>query len=317
MRVLIVCSGNTPDGSPFEIELQQPFIYEQVTSLKNLGIEFDFFFIKGKGLYGYLKHIRSLRGASISKYDIIHAHNGLCGLVSSIQQQIPVVTTYHGSDINFPLLRMISYFSMFRSSHNILVSQSQHKKVPFRRSISVIACGIDTHIFMPMDKKLAINLSNMGNMKRYILFSSSYSNKVKNAGLAVKALDKLNLKDIELIELKNMSRNQVCLLLNCSELLIMTSYSEGSPQIIKEAMACNCPIVSTDVGDVRDLISGIEGCFITTYDPNDVADKVQRALEFSKLKGRTYGRERILQKELDVHSVALKIYNIYRRVLHH
>ena len=77
--------------------------------------------------------------------------------------------------------------------------------------------------------------------------------------------------------------------------MILTSFSEGSPQIIKESMACNCPIVSTDVGDVRDVIGETEGCYICSYDPKDVADKIKLALTYSEEKGRTNGRKRIIE----------------------
>jgi teichuronic acid biosynthesis glycosyltransferase TuaC len=90
----------------------------------------------------------------------------------------------------------------------------------------------------------------------------------------------------------------------------LTSLHEGSPNIIKEAMACNCPIVSTDVGDVRDVVSGTEGCYVTTYDPEDIAEKLKSALQFNK---RTAGREKI--QHLDSNIIAHKIISIYKTIL--
>ena len=83
-----------------------------------------------------------------------------------------------------------------------------------------------------------------------------------------------------------------------------------SPQIIKEAMACNCPIVATDVGDVRHLISDIEGCYLTSFDAEDVAEKIEKALEFGK---RTNGRDRI--KHIDNRIIAEKVFQVYKKVL--
>ena len=105
-------------------------------------------------------------------------------------------------------------------------------------------------------------------------------------------------------------RHEVNFLLNACDLLLMTSIREGSPQVIKEAMACNCPIVSTEVGDVKDIIGNTKGCFITSHDPIDVAKKIQLALDFGK---RTNAREKI--KHLDINIIADKINNIYKEVV--
>jgi glycosyltransferase involved in cell wall biosynthesis len=95
----------------------------------------------------------------------------------------------------------------------------------------------------------------------------------------------------------------------------MTSISEASPQFIKEAMACNCPTVSTDVGDVKKLIGNTDGCYITTFDPEDVAEKVKMALEFRIKYKQTNGRKRIIELGLDSETVAGKVIEVYKKVL--
>jgi teichuronic acid biosynthesis glycosyltransferase TuaC len=92
----------------------------------------------------------------------------------------------------------------------------------------------------------------------------------------------------------------------------MTSFNEGSPQFIKEAMVCGCPIVSTDVGDVSEIISQIEGCYLCSYDPCDVSQKIEKALSFNR---RTIGRQRIIDLELDSETIAGEIYEVYKKVL--
>ena len=92
----------------------------------------------------------------------------------------------------------------------------------------------------------------------------------------------------------------------------MTSHREGSPVVIKEAMACGTPIVSVDVGDVKDVLSGTEGCYISTYDANDVAVIVRQALSF---KGKTDGPQRIMEKGLSNEIVAKRILKIYQAVM--
>jgi glycosyltransferase involved in cell wall biosynthesis len=99
------------------------------------------------------------------------------------------------------------------------------------------------------------------------------------------------------------------MLMNACDVMLLTSFSEGSPQFIKEAMACNRPIVSTNVGDVKKIISDTEGCFITGVDAKDVAEKLGFALKFR----RTEGRDHILSFENSL--IATKILNVYKRIL--
>ena len=143
MKVLIVCSGNAAIGEQFELKIHQAFIHEQVESLKSLGVEFDYYFIKDKGSNGYLKHYLLLKRELRKKYDLIHAHNGLCGFIANLQKRVPVITTFHGSDINLLWLRMISYFPLIKSSQSIFVSESQLKKVFIKSKINVIPCAVD------------------------------------------------------------------------------------------------------------------------------------------------------------------------------
>ena len=142
-----------------------------------------------------------------------------------------------------------------------------------------------------------------------MLFGTSFDYGVrKNFDLATRAVALLD--NVELLEIKNINREKVNLLMNACDLMLLTSFFEGSPQVVKEAMACNCPIVTTDVGDVREVIGNTEGCYITTYEPEDVAAKIILALEFGK---RTNGRERMGAYENSV--IADRIIGIYKEVL--
>ena len=123
-----------------------------------------------------------------------------------------------------------------------------------------------------------------------------------------KALQKIN--DVELLTPFPIPAKDVPLYLNLADVLVVTSFEEGSPNVIKEAMACNCPIVSTDVGDVKEVIGNTRGCYITSLDPGDVAEKILLALEFDN---RTNGRNNIRYLELNV--IAEKIIKVYESVV--
>jgi glycosyltransferase involved in cell wall biosynthesis len=90
---------------------------------------------------------------------------------------------------------------------------------------------------------------------------------------------------------------------------------EGSPNVIKEAMACNCPIVATDVGDIRWVLGETEGCYISSFDTKEFADKIRLALKYSETVGRTNGMKRIQELGLDSETIAKRIIDIYKKAL--
>jgi glycosyltransferase involved in cell wall biosynthesis len=306
MGILFVCSGNT----------NSVFVTEQAESIVKKGIQVNFFYIKGKGFKGYLCSIKSLFNA-IKKYkpDIIHAHYGLAGVISNLQIKIPVVTTYHGCDINKTSLRILSLYSLLTSSSNIFVSANQYNKVSLfvRSNFHVIPCGVNLNEFEIKEVENYDDIPYFNKDNINVLFSSDFETPVKNYQLALKAVNLVNEK-ITLIELKGYNREQVNKLLNLCDLVLMTSIREGSPQIIKEAMACGCPIVTTDVGDVKKLITNIEGCYITNFNPNVIAEKIKIALEFSRKNKRTEGRKKIVELGLNNEAIASKLINVYESV---
>ena len=92
----------------------------------------------------------------------------------------------------------------------------------------------------------------------------------------------------------------------------MTSHREGSPVVIKEALACGTPIVSVDVGDVKEVLSDVDGCFISTYDAKNIATHIKQALKF---EGKTNGPQAIIEKGLSNDIVVKQILEIYNNVL--
>lgn len=303
MKVLIVCSGNAPN---FDFQKHQAFIYEQVEAVKKADkmIKFDYFFINQKGIKGYLSCLKSLKVKLRQQhFDCIHAHFVTSALLANLQGQVPVIATFHGSDINLKVHRWFSLAVEIMSRHTIYVSENLRKKAlcNFQSKSKVIPCGVDFTLFRPRPKKLARQKLSLSLTTKYILFSSHFENTVKNYPLAKAALEIINDSSIQLLELKNFTREEVALLMTAVDVALMTSFSEGSPQFIKEALACNCPIVSTNVGDVEEVMGGIEGCYITSYQPADVASKIQLVLSQSEpIKGREnilhFDNQRIAQK---------------------
>jgi len=178
--------------------------------------------------------------------------------------------------------------------------------------VEVIPNGVDLEIFKPLDKNECRKKLGWKQDRKIVLFASNPQRSEKNFSLAQKTIAALYIEDIELKVIYNVPHTEMPLYFNGSDLLLSTSLWEGSPNVIKEAMACNCPIVSTNVGDVKWLLDGVESCFITTNDPNDVADKIKKALNF---KSKTNGREKLICLGLDSEHIAKKIIKVYEEVI--
>ena len=273
IKLLIVCSKNAGKIAPF--------ITEQADALQAAGLLVDYYCVEGRGWRGYLKNRKKLL-QKIDEFnpDLIHAHYGLSGLLANTQRKILVVTTYHGSDINHPNTFPFSKLNMRLTAHNIFVSKKNQLKSGLKKNYSIIPCGVAFAAFKEVDPAVAKEKSGLALQSKFVLFSSAFENKVKNPELAIAAV-KL-LKDVTLLELKGYTREEVTRLMYAVDVCLMTSHTEGSPQFIKEAMACGCPVVSVDVGDVSDVMGGTAGCYLATYDVADVASKLQEAMQFGK-----------------------------------
>ena len=299
MRVLIV--ARCKNGR------YAPFITEQVDAIEKQGVECKYFGVDGKGIIGYLRQIPKLRKAIREFHpDIIHAHYGLCGLLANYQRRIPVVTTYHGSDINDPKVLLLSKRSIHRSRFNIFVSQKNVDIARPRKDFALIPCGINLEDYPIIDKTDARKQMGLSLSGKYVLFAGAFDNPIKNAPLAKEAMERV--PEAELLELKGYSRSQVAHLMQAVDAFLMTSFTEGSPQVIKEAMACGCPIVSVDVGDVRSRITGLEGCFISKRSVDDIIASLRKALAFV---GHTTGRNAIIKDGLNNYQIARKIIDCY------
>lgn len=325
MKILIIASDK---GGHFA-----PFVEEQIDALQKIGVQVVRYAITSKGIMGYLRALPALkRMIRAEQPNLVHAHFGLSGLLANLQRCVPVVTTYHGSDINLPKVLRLSKIAMRLSAWNVFVSQRNvdlaFRCLPFASRIkqrsTLLPCGVN--IPLPWSEmqnqqvgQLTLNQWVQGVLAKkdvkHILFAGAFDNVVKDSALAKIAVSKLTDEgvNIELIELKGYNREQVTALMYNSHALLMTSKTEGSPQVVKEAMACGCPIVSVDVGDVAERVSGVEGCHVVpTRNPKDIAQALRKVIDF---EGRTNGREKIIEMGLTNSQVAERLMAIYKSLV--
>ena len=310
MRILLVARFK----SGFERNMM-PFVLEQGEALRSLGNEVAYFLVEGDGLISYFKAKRPLK-EKIKAFgpDVIHAHYGLSGITAVLQNKVPVVTTFHnGETLGFSQNFLSSLFSL-RATYMVYVAQHIYDKAYFKRkkNYSIIPCGVNLDECVITDYNDAREALGFGKDTKYIVFGGAFANLRKNYPLLKQGIELLHRDDIVTMEMKGLSRSEVSKLLCACDLFALPSKSEGSPQALKEAMACNCPIMATDIADIRHLLGKIEGHYICTFDPNNVAMTLHDALGF---KGRTKGRERIVELGLDNHKVAEQLMDIYAQAM--
>ncbi len=283
----------------------------QGTSLEKIGVRVEYYDISGKGVLTYARHIAPLRRyVKERNFDIVHAQFGYSGFTCAFAGSKPLVVSLMGTDYRLEKATSLLTRVFARSfwDFTIVKSQKMYNNLKIKKS-KVVPNGIDFARFNTIDREIARRQVGF-HASAHILWVSDPKKKEKNFDLAREALGHIKTEDVELTVVNNVELDQVPFYYYAADVLLVTSKWEGSPNVVKEAMACSLPIVSTDVGDVIDITKDVDGCFITESDPESVAQAVDTALMFGK---RTNGREKV--KYLDVTYISERLLDIYRNVL--
>lgn len=317
MKVLFVASGNKKFGV-------SSFVASQAKSLEEAGVEIVIFPVVGHGWKGYLANLPKLR-RTIKKEnpDLLHAHYTTCGVLASLVTRKPIIVSVLGSfpNQNAFKLKWVRFFIKHVWAQTITKSKRTAEQIGLP-SIHIIPNGVNLEQFKPYPFDESRQLLGFDNEHKYVIFVSNPARPEKNYWLAEEAVKQLNDSSVKLVPVYDKPHDEVVRYMSAADALILTSVSEGSPNVIKEAMACNCPIVSTDVGDVRERLEGLDGCFVADGDSMDrnspilaqsLSDKLSQALHFGQ---RTGGREKIIQDRISSFDVANKLVHIYTKYCH-
>lgn len=309
MRILFVSSGNVARNEGVLVKNAKI----QGDSLARMGCDIDFYFIEGRGIWGYLKNIPRLRKyITNGGYDVIHAHYSLTGFLASFTSNLPMVVSLMGSDLHINRLMtfITSFFCKYRW-RKVIVKTEQMKEIVNFNNVSIIPNGVDLDIFRPVTREEALEKIDNDGEKKIILFVSDVNRKEKNFKLAQEAFGMLIRNDVVLLPVENVDHSQIKWYLNACELLLLTSLREGSVNIIKEAMACNVKVVSTKVGDVEKNMNDVPGYYLTSFDPVNVAENINKALNYS---GPVEGRKKIIELGLDSITINNRIIQLYKDI---
>lgn len=318
LKVLFVSSGNIKN---FNIA---PFIKVQGDSLLEHNVNLEYFRIIGKGFFGYISNIKNLRKVIRNgNFDLVHAHFTLSAWVAVLSNpQIPIVVSFMGSDaygrvsgknkpiINFHYFTLLTYLIQPFVKKIISKSPNIDKAVWLKRKSYILPNGVNTQKFFPSKEKFRSDLGLDEGIK-YALFLGNTADPRKNFNLLDLTRQELKKNGIEIISPFPVSHEDVYKYLNSVDVLVMCSFEEGSPNIAKEAMACNCKGVFTDVGDIKYLVENTIGYEVADFDPNDLASKIIKVVNSEDCKGRT----RLIELGLEISIVAKRLKQIYLEAL--
>jgi teichuronic acid biosynthesis glycosyltransferase TuaC len=308
------------------------FVEQQVKGLRQIGLKVEVFYVDraAQGMGAYFRMLKPLNDAmQETQPALLHVMYGgvMADRVTRWNTQCPTIVTFHGSDLlgeNFSgrWRRWISRYGVccsrraaLKAQGVVVVSQRLKQALPAgvdESKVRVIPCGIDLERFQPMDKLACQRQLGWHERSFHVLFPSNNGDPVKRPWLALAAVEVLNGAGgrAELHYMRGVANTEVPIWMNASDALLLTSVHEGSPTVVKEALACGVPIVSLDVGDVAERIEGIAGCHLALPEPGDLAAKLRLVQRTNR---RVNARERI--QELSVRNIAHRLECFYRDTL--
>ncbi len=323
MRILMVTGVYPTPRKPHA----GTFIASQVESLRAIGVDVDVLHpAPGPSWQRYLSTAIGVFCKTLTKrYDIVHGHYSLWSLIARLQWTTPVIASYLGDDV---LGTVTATGAISKSSRKIValsralsrwvdavIVKSEGMRTVLNgpvEKVFVLPNGVDFARFRPIPREEAQTELSWSGEKCYVLFGNDPAIPVKNFPLARRVVEILQAQGIpvELIVAKGLSHELIPLYINACNVLLLTSIAEGSPNIVKEAMACNVPVVATDVGDVAAVISRTNGCSVCSHDAHELAQALKQALHHTQ---PTSGRQDI--SFLENTCVAQRLRTLYEQVI--
>jgi teichuronic acid biosynthesis glycosyltransferase TuaC len=283
-----------------------PFIKRSVDGLIAAGMESDVLFIRGyRGLRAYVCAALLLGMLGLRRrYALVHAHGGETALVGRLYLGGHVVASYLGSDLLAPrdggwrtsCNRRLRSALLRRHAALLTATTTKTREMEAvlprraRDRNRVIPDGIDLDRFKPTDREAARAYLGWSPNSRIVLFAGRAQSAIKRVWLAEEAvaLARGELEDLELVIASRVDPDDMPYYYSAADCLLHTSASEGSPNVVKEALACNLPIVATPAGDIRRLVAGARPGRVVAADvPTLAREVIACCLEPVRSNGRS------------------------------
>lgn len=327
MRVLMICPELPRPGQPGTMAPGM----RQIQSIQALGIETVVVDMRGIPKLKYLQLLPKIRRYA-KQVDVIHSHFGYCGWLAKIatlfnRARKPIVMSFMGDDLlgtpinakgdlNWLSTVAVRYNKMIAKRYDRIIVKSREMAdvlAPVR--CEVIPNGVDVSVFSLMDRIAACESLKISSEGFNVLFPGNPMNPRKGYPLATEAVaiaERQLGKPIRLLSLSGVAPESVPAYMNACHAMLMTSFVEGSPNVVKEAMATNLPVIGVPVGDVHQLLDGVSHCSCCSRDPSELGAALAKTLLAGE---RSNGRSAILDRGLDLRSVALRIASLYEQTL--
>jgi teichuronic acid biosynthesis glycosyltransferase TuaC len=324
-EVLIVTSGWPNE----DIETYCVFIKRQMDSLIQLGLRCDVLFVRGyRSPLAYPLAAFRLAWWSIAprrRYRLVHAHGGEAALAATFYRGAPLLVSYLGDDLlGTPRVDGAVTFlgrirrDVFRqharhTTRTITKSREMQAALPasIRARNTVLPNGVDVDLFRPVDRAVARDELGWDASARIVLFAADPRIPRKRYWLAKAAVERARsrLPDLKLELASGVTPDRIPLLMNAADCLLLTSSIEGSPNVVKEALMCNLPVIATPAGDVVELLDGVVPSHVCEPSETALAEALVESLRDPR---RSNGRE--ASGRLDAGVVAHSLLELYNEL---
>ncbi|ARS91697.1 glycosyltransferase [Natrarchaeobaculum aegyptiacum] len=302
-----------------------PFMRSQLEALADRGVSSRLMTVPGhvsagesRGVRDYLAFFPAVRreirrgtdpAMEENAYDLVHAHYGLTAPMALAQRQLPVVCSLWGTDLEGPGGPVSRACAPFCEEVVVMTDEMARS---LGTDCTVLPFGIDLDVFRPMDRDDARERVGWDPDVRHVLFPYPPERTVKNyprATRLVSVVDNLFDDPVQLQVVHDADHHEVPTYMNAADALLLTSDHEGSPTAVKEALACNLPVVATDVGDVSQRLAGVSPSTVAADDDQLVAG----LLEVLEREERSNGREAVREVSQDV--IVDRLLECYQRAV--
>ena len=304
------------------------FVADQMDWVTRCGIDLVVEFVDGRrGRRRYLAAIARVRHlARAGGFDAVHAHYGLTGFVASFQH-LPLVVSFCGDDLlgtpdhrggitaSSRLQRMLSRYAARRADGIVCKSEQLRDALPDpadRTRAHVIPNGVDTTRFFPADRATARRRLGLNPAERLVLFPHTPLVLRKRFDLAEAAVQRLTDRGLpaRLWVVHGVPHAEMPDYYRAADCLLVTSDQEGSPNVVKEALCCDLPVVSVDVGDVRRWVESAPGSLMVERDAGSIAEGLRQIMVGD---GRADGAR--VRAELSAEKAACAVIAVYREAI--
>ncbi len=328
MRVLIVATT-----AKYPTQSAPLWLAEQVRSLSDAGVDVDLLTVhthKTRLNYGRIVP-RVMQRLRSGRYDLLHTHHTYTFLLADLARvlarcRIPIVLTDHEGEIMDTEGRARTWHPSSYLRHSAFMKQRAARRADFvifvaaqlssvlspKHGHAIIPCGVDLKKFTPVSRTRCRETLGIPSDEFVVFFSASPKTGFKRFALAEASFQiiRRHIPGAVLLTGGSIAHDAMPLYFNAADVVLQTSFHEASPTVVKEALACEVPLVSTDVGDTRTVVDGVPYCFVCHDDPGELAT---RALT-CRARRAAGGRKRLLELGLSLEQVASRLIDVYRQV---